>query len=91
MDDRLSEAEWLELEWRMESSAKDDEDKVRALLVEFMNEHGRIPTPVDDGMSGWFAREVWQGDAEQLVQTRFAATAALWRWMLTKLRDGQQG
>jgi hypothetical protein len=91
MDNRLSEAEWLELEWRMEVSANKGDDQVRHLLVAFMNEHGRIPTPVDDGMSGWFAREVWQGDDEQLVQTRFAATAALWRWMLTKLRDGQQG
>jgi hypothetical protein len=91
MDDRLSEAEWLELEWRMELSVTEDDGQVRNLLVSFMNEHGRIPTPADDGMSGWFARDVWQGDDEHLVQARFASTAALWRWMLTRLRDGQQG
>jgi hypothetical protein len=78
-----------ELEWRMEISATADDDQVRQLLVTFMNAHGRIPTPADDGMSGWFARGVWQGNDEQLVQTRFAATTALWRWMLTKLREGQ--
>jgi hypothetical protein len=89
MDGQLSEAEWRELEWRMELSANDHDDQVRQLLVAFMNAHGRIPTPADDGMSGWFAREVWQGDDEQLVQTRFAATTALWRWMLTKLRERQ--
>jgi hypothetical protein len=89
MDGPLSEAEWRELEWRMERSANDDDDQVRQLLEAFMNAHGRIPTPADDGMSGWFAREVWQGKDEQLVQTRFAATTALWRWMLTQLREGQ--
>jgi hypothetical protein len=49
MDDRLSEAEWLELEWRMELSVTEDDGQVRDLLVSFMNEHGRIPTPADDG------------------------------------------
>jgi hypothetical protein len=72
MDNRLSEAEWLELEWRMEVSAHDGDTQVRQLLVAFMNEHGRIPTPADDGTSGWSAREICQGDDEQLVQTRFA-------------------
>jgi hypothetical protein len=76
MDGQLSEAEWWELEWRMEVSANDGDDQV-GQLVAFMNEHGRMPTPDDDGMSGWFAREVWQGDDEQLVQTRFAPTTAL--------------
>jgi hypothetical protein len=89
MDGQLSEAEWLELEWSMEVSANEGDDQVRHLLMAFMDEHGRVPTPADDGMSGWFAREVWEGDDEQLVQTRFAATTALWRWMLTKLREGQ--
>jgi hypothetical protein len=89
MDGQLSEAEWWELECRMEVSATEDDNQIRHLLVAFMNAHGRIPTPADDGMSGWFAREVWQGTDEQLVQTRFAATTALWGWLLTQLREGQ--
>jgi hypothetical protein len=55
---QLSEAEWLELKWRMEVSAHEGDDQVRHLLMAFMNEHGRVPTPADNGMSGGFAREV---------------------------------
>jgi hypothetical protein len=91
MDDQLSTAEWLELEWRLEWSVNTDGDQVRQLLGAFMDMHGRIPTPADDGMSGWFARDVWPGDDASLVQTRFAATTALWRCMLTKLREEQDG
>jgi hypothetical protein len=91
MDDQLSDAEWLELECRVEFSVNRGDDQLRQLLGAFMDAHGRIPTPADDGMSGWFARDVWPGDDESLVQTRFAATTALWRWILTKLREAQDG
>ena len=91
MDDQLSAAEWLELEWRLEFSVNTGDDQVRQLLGAFMDTHGRIPTPADEGMSGWFARDVWPGDDASLLQTRFAATTALWRWMLTRLREEQDG
>jgi hypothetical protein len=91
MDDQLSAAEWLELEWRLECSVNTGDEQVRQLLGAFMDTYGRIPTPADDGMSGWFARDVWPGDDASLMQTRFAATTALWRWMLTKLREEQDG
>jgi hypothetical protein len=81
MSDQLSESEQLELHWRMTQLSPEG---MKALLIEFM-EHGRIPTPADDGPSGEFARLI--GDDEHLMQTRVAS--GLWRWMLITLRERQ--
>jgi hypothetical protein len=42
-----------------------------------MDKEGRIPTPIDDGLPGWFARQQLEatGDIECLMQTRIVASA----------------
>lgn len=81
--ERLSDAEWEELLVRFQRLGADE---FRALFSTFSSEQGRIPTPADDGFSGWFARTIASSD-EQLMQTRIGT--GLWRWMLDTLRERQ--
>jgi hypothetical protein len=83
MTEPLSDAEWEELHGLRN---KLGEDEVVALLIELSSEHGRIPTPADEGLSGWWAREIATSD-EQMMRTRVGT--GLWRRMLTKLRVRQ--
>src|SRR5438132_12110221 len=59
--DKLSDAESKELASLLEKVRAEEGDersgeRVLEAIMEFMEEKGRIPTPVDDGPSGWFAR-----------------------------------
>ena len=55
MSDQLSESEQLELHWRMTQLTAEG---LKPLLIEFMDDHGRISTPADDGPSGEVARMI---------------------------------
>jgi hypothetical protein len=93
--DDLSDAEHLELHTRLGKLEAAEGKRAGSkllfgLIVEFMDKEGRIPTPIDDGLSGWFARQQLEatGDIEGLMQTRIVASG-MWRWLLTSLRERQ--
>jgi hypothetical protein len=93
--DELSDAEHLELQTRLGKLEAAEGKRAGSkllfgLIVEFMDKEGRIPTPIDDGLSGWFARQQLEamGDIECLMQTRIVASG-MWRWLLTSLRERQ--
>jgi hypothetical protein len=88
--DTLSEAEWGELDSRIRKlKGAEGENRMLALLAEFTDEQGRIPTPVDEGFSGWFGRLIGEGHDELLMNTRVGSDWG--RWMRTKLREIQSG
>ena len=52
----MNEAEYWELNARMGRFTKENGDGAMVgLMQEFSEQHGRIPTPADDGLSGFIA------------------------------------
>jgi len=82
----ISDAEWEELQTR---GRLIQPHEAYQILVRIFESGGRIPTPVDDGFSGWFAR-VMMPDVEQLMHARAFSGGEFWQSFLSELRKGAE-